>query len=172
MLRVRVPPEPSVTPSWSSLECSPLCHSGATRKRGSPRGSNPAGGAEVKRRHGTQTGKAIRLKPGDSVGSTPTRATDRDSSRRLAAKKPLLHTAWRRFESCRDKFQPAGLQVFRQHTSLVRRGTEIDSRADLRVNVRETSSSFSTTGCDPTGRPGFAHRKSGFDSPAVHSNGR
>jgi hypothetical protein len=25
--------------------------------------------------HGTQTGKATRLKPGDSVGSTPTRAT-------------------------------------------------------------------------------------------------
>ena len=28
MLRVRVPPEPSVMPSWSSPECSPLCHSG------------------------------------------------------------------------------------------------------------------------------------------------
>src|SRR5437868_1701183 len=28
MLRVRVPPEPSVTPSWSSLECSPPCHGG------------------------------------------------------------------------------------------------------------------------------------------------
>ena len=40
-------------------------------------GSNPAGGAELegKGRHGTQTGKAARLKPGDSVGSTPTRAT-------------------------------------------------------------------------------------------------
>ncbi len=28
MLRVRLPPEPSVTPSWSSPECSPLCQSG------------------------------------------------------------------------------------------------------------------------------------------------
>ncbi len=28
-----------------------------------------------KGQHGTQTGKATRLKPGDSVGSTPTRAT-------------------------------------------------------------------------------------------------
>jgi hypothetical protein len=28
MLRVRLPPEPSITPSWSSPECSPLCHSG------------------------------------------------------------------------------------------------------------------------------------------------
>ena len=28
MLRVRVPPEPSITPSWSSPECSPPCHGG------------------------------------------------------------------------------------------------------------------------------------------------
>ena len=28
MLRVRLPPEPSVTPSWSSLECSPRCQRG------------------------------------------------------------------------------------------------------------------------------------------------
>jgi hypothetical protein len=28
MLRVRVPPEPSITPSWSSLECSPRCQRG------------------------------------------------------------------------------------------------------------------------------------------------
>ena len=34
-----------------------------------------------KGRHGTQTGKATRLKPGDSVGSTPTRATRRGFSR-------------------------------------------------------------------------------------------
>src|SRR3954466_5608284 len=70
------------------------------------------------------------------VGSNPTRATDRDSSRRLAAKTPVLQTGWRRFESCRDDSQSSGLQVFRQHTSLVGRGTEFDSRADLRGNVR------------------------------------
>ena len=28
MLRVRVPPEPSIMPSWSSLECSPRCQRG------------------------------------------------------------------------------------------------------------------------------------------------
>jgi hypothetical protein len=28
MLRVRLPPEPSITPSWSSPECSPPCHGG------------------------------------------------------------------------------------------------------------------------------------------------
>jgi hypothetical protein len=28
MLRVRVPPEPSITPSWSSPECSPRCQRG------------------------------------------------------------------------------------------------------------------------------------------------
>src|SRR5262245_38365262 len=95
-----------------------------------------------KGRHGTQTGKATRLKPGDSVGSTPTRATDANSSRRLAAKTPVLHTGWRRFESCRDDSQPAGLQVFRQHTSVVGRGTEFDSRADL----------FLKRAAGPTGR--------------------
>ena len=42
MLRVRIPPEPShVTPSWSSLECSPPCH-------GEIAGSNPVGGAGVR----------------------------------------------------------------------------------------------------------------------------
>ena len=38
-------------------------------------GSNPVGDAGSEGRHGTQTGKAAKLKPGDSVGSTPTRAT-------------------------------------------------------------------------------------------------
>ena len=80
------------------------------------------------------------------VGSTPTRATDRDSSRRLAAKTPVLHTGQRRFKSCRDDSQPAGLQVFRQHTSSVRRETEFDSRADLRVNIQATFRSFSISG--------------------------
>jgi hypothetical protein len=28
MLRVRIPPEPSITPSWSRLECSPRCQRG------------------------------------------------------------------------------------------------------------------------------------------------
>ena len=70
------------------------------------------------------------------VGSNPTRATPQSSSRRLAARTPVSHTGWRRFESCRDDSQPAGLQVFRQHTSLVGRGTEFDSRADLRGNLR------------------------------------
>jgi hypothetical protein len=70
------------------------------------------------------------------VGSNPTRATPQSSSRRLAARTPVSRTGWRRFESCRDDSQPAGLQVFRQHTSLVGRGTEFDSRADLRGNVR------------------------------------
>jgi hypothetical protein len=93
-----------------------------------------------------------------SVGSNPTRATDRNSSRRPAARTPVLHTGWRRFESCRDDSQPAGLQVFRQHTSLVGRGTEFDSRADL----------FSNGLLVQRDDTGFAHRRSGFDSPAVH----
>ena len=63
-------------------------------------------------------------------------------------------------ESCRDDSQKAGLQVFRQHTSLVGRETEFDSRADL---------DFVTIGLlvqrDDTG---IARRRSGFDSPAVH----
>jgi hypothetical protein len=37
----------------------------------------PPGALEEEGWHGTQTGKATRLKPGDSVGSTPTRATER-----------------------------------------------------------------------------------------------
>ena len=102
------------------------------------------------------------------VGSTPTRATDRSSSRRLAAKTPVLHTGWRRFESCRDDFQPAGLQVFRQHTSLVGRGTEFDSRADLRVNCGRLPVHSSIGLLVQRDDTGFAHRKSGFDSPAVH----
>jgi hypothetical protein len=35
----------------------------------------PPGALKKEGWHGTQTGKATRLKPGDSVGSTPTRAT-------------------------------------------------------------------------------------------------
>jgi hypothetical protein len=35
----------------------------------------PPGALGSEGRHGTQTGKATRLKPGGSVGSTPTRAT-------------------------------------------------------------------------------------------------
>ena len=42
----------------------------------------PPGALEWEGWHGTQTGKAARLKPGDSVGSTPTRAT-RDSVPRV-----------------------------------------------------------------------------------------
>ena len=37
-LRVRLPPEPSITPSWSSLECSPRCQRGATLQAGFPPG--------------------------------------------------------------------------------------------------------------------------------------
>jgi hypothetical protein len=77
--------------------------------------------------------------------------------------------------------------VFRQHTSLVGRETEFDSRADLRVNLRGDSSHegllafnrgigppfpgqfISSNGLlvqrDDTG---IARRRSGFDSPAVH----
>ena len=69
MLRVRVPPEPSITPSWSSLECSPRLSARRSRVQ------IPSGALKSEGRHGTQTGKAARLKPGDSVGSTPTRAT-------------------------------------------------------------------------------------------------
>ena len=79
MLRVRVPPEPSITPSWSSPECSPRCQRGG-RGFESRRGLVGEGRYG---RHGTQTGKAARLKPGDSVGSTPTRATHR-TARRVA----------------------------------------------------------------------------------------
>jgi hypothetical protein len=68
MLRVRLPPEPSITPSWSSLECSPRCQRGG-------RGFKSRRGRWWEGWHGTQTGKATRLKPGDSVGSIPTRAT-------------------------------------------------------------------------------------------------
>ena len=68
MLRVRVPPEPSVTPSWSSGVL-------ATLSRWRPRVRIPPGALNREGWHGTQTGKATRLKPGDSVGSTPTRAT-------------------------------------------------------------------------------------------------
>ena len=63
---------------------------------------------------------------------------------------------------------------------MVGRGTEFDSRADLRVIVAAIRVRFpdrlilsNSNGLlvqrDDTG---FAHRKSGFDSPAVHSNGR
>ena len=100
----------------------------------------------MKRRHGTQTGKAIRLKPGDSVGSTPTRATDRDSSRRLAAKS-LSYTQLRQVRVLPGRVSTGRSAGVLAAYLLVRRETEIDSRADLRVNVRETSSSFSTTGC-------------------------
>ena len=57
MLRVRLPPEPSITPSWSSPECSPRCQRGG-------RGFESRRGRLQVRRHGTQTGKAARLKPG------------------------------------------------------------------------------------------------------------
>ena len=78
--------------------------------------------------------------------------------------------------------------MFRQHTSLVGRGTEFDSRADLRVKVwvdllaRRLLSCTQGTGIrmprqfifsngllvqrDDTG---IARRRSGFDSLAVHS---
>jgi hypothetical protein len=47
----------------------------ATRSRWRSRVQIPPGALKWEERHGTQTGKATRLKPGDSVGSTPTRAT-------------------------------------------------------------------------------------------------
>ena len=50
--------------------------------------------------------------------------------------------------------------MFRQHTSLVGRETEFDSRADL------DSSNGLLVQRDDTG---IARRRSGFDSPAVHS---
>jgi hypothetical protein len=46
----------------------------ATLSRWRSRVQIPPGALAEEGRHGTQTGKATRLKPGDSVGSTPTRA--------------------------------------------------------------------------------------------------
>ena len=64
--------------------------------------------------------------------------------------------------------------MFRQHTSLVGRETEFDSRADLRSGDLARgfipAGSFLANGLlvqrDDTG---IARRRSGFDSPAVHS---
>jgi hypothetical protein len=108
-----------------------------------------------------------------SVGSNPTRATDRNSSRRPAARTPVLHTGWRRFESCRDDSQPAGLQVFRQHTSLVRRETAFDSRADLGFLRTGGSSNGKTPGLQPGNRgstPRPVHCRSTGLEAGHHSN--
>src|SRR5262249_39509966 len=60
MLRVRIPPEPfearRKTPSRSSLECSPPC-------QGGDHGFESHRGRSGINRHGTQTGKAAKLKP-------------------------------------------------------------------------------------------------------------
>ena len=80
--------------------------------------------------------------------------------------------------------------MFRQHTSLVGRETEFDSRADLRGNVRADSLARRPLAFNRgIGPPfpgqfilsngllvqrddaGIASRRSGFDSPAVHSAG-
>jgi hypothetical protein len=77
--------------------------------------------------------------------------------------------------------------VFRQHTSLVGRGTEFDSRADLRVSVRADLLARRLLACSRSievrfagnfifsngllvqwDDAGIARRRSGFDSPAVH----
>lgn len=51
-------------------------------------------------------------------------------SRRLAAKTPVLHTGYRRFESCRDDSSPVR-RCYRRHASSVGRWSGFEPRADL-----------------------------------------
>ncbi len=80
MLWVRLPPEPLTTRPRGAVR------SARHSVKVEIRGSNPLGDASTNRR-GTQSGKAAKLKPSCSVGSTPTRVID-NTMRRLGIGEP------------------------------------------------------------------------------------
>jgi hypothetical protein len=103
------------------------------------------------------------------VDSTPTPATA--SSRRPAARTPVLHTGWRRFESCRDDSVLSVRRCYGRHASVVGRRFGFESRADLWFEI-EGCWSNSKTPALHAGDRGATPRRSTDDRRAHGPTGR